>query len=331
MTTAQDGKLDVDPRTPALQIWLEHEDRLFGLAYRLLGSVTDAQDVLQDAWVRLERIDVQELRDPTAWMTTVVTRLCLNALDSARTRRETYVGPWLPEPVATDPDPAADAMMAESISAAFLVVLEVLSPAERVAFVLHDVFGHPFTDVARIMGREEAACRQLASRARRAVRARRPRYTVDPDQRRMVNERFIAACVGRDVKDLLDILAPDVTLHNDGGGRVRAARRVIVGSDRATRFLVGVLTRRNDWHPFPLQIHGAPGLAWVDNDHVAAVLSATADDHGQITTINLVVNPDKLRHMAPTVADRDHPAGERSAFAGRATTRPPGPARDGSR
>lgn len=292
--------VDVPSGASATDAWQHHHDRLFGLAYRMLGSVSDAQDVLQDAWVRLDRVEVDHVRDTGAWLTTVVTRLCLNHLASARVRREQYVGPWLPEPVVTSPDPVEDTILAESVSAAFMVVLEVLSPAERVAFVLRDVFGHPFAEIAAIMGRNEAACRQLASRARRAVAAGRPRFATDADQRRAVTTSFLDACTGQDLAGLLAVLAPDVTLHNDGGGNVPAARRTIVGAQRVARFLVGVLTKRTDWRPSRVEVHGAPGVCWHDPaGRVAAVLSATVDDAGQVATIGLVVNPDKLRHLAP--------------------------------
>jgi RNA polymerase sigma-70 factor, ECF subfamily len=291
---------------PALQLWLAHEDRLFGLAYRMLGSVTDAQDVLQEAFLRLRAADPAALRRPGGWLTTVVTRLCLDHLASARVRRERYVGPWLPEPVTTAPDVADDVVLAESISAAFLVVLEALSPAERAAFVLHDVFGHPFSEVAGVLGRDEAACRQLASRARRAIRNRPVRFAADPEQRQAVTQRFLDACAGHDLTTLLEVLAPEVTLHNDGGGKVRAARRIVTGADRVARFLVGVLTRRTEWTPTKIEVHGASGLLWHDPAGTpAAVLSSTVDDQGRIATVSMVVNPEKLRHLTARRASPD--------------------------
>ena len=287
----------VDDAT-ALALWAAHQDRLFGVAYRMLGSVTDAQDVLQEAYLRLRSVEPTQLHSPGGWLTTVVTRLCLNHLDLARVRRERYVGPWLPEPVEAMRDVADDVVLAESISAAFLVVLETLSPPERAAFVLHDVFGHPFGEVAEMLDRDERACRQLASRARRAIQARRSRFSSDPEQRRAVTERFLAACLGRDLAALLEVLAPEVTLHNDGGGQVRAARRVVTGADPVARFLVGVLTRRSEWTPSAIEVHGAPGLIWRDpNGAPTAVVSTTVDDHGRVAAVAMVVNPDKLRHL----------------------------------
>lgn len=284
----------------AVAIWSAHRDRAFRIAYRLLGSVTDADDVLQEAYLRLRSTDLDALREPAAWLTTVVTRLCLNHLDAARVRREAYVGPWLPEPVDTSADPHDDAVLAESISAAFLVVLESLSPAERVAFVLHDVFGHPYDEVAAVLERSEEACRQLATRARKAVDARRPRFTADAAQRHTASERFIQACAGHDLDALLTILAPDVSLSSDGGGKARAARNVVHGADRAGRFLVGVLTRRGGIVSRVPSIHGAPGVAWHDQDGtLIGVMSTTVDERGLVSTINLVVNPDKLRHLGP--------------------------------
>lgn len=279
-------------------LWSTHEHRLFGIAYRMLGSVADSQDVLQEAFLRLWSVDPAELRRPGAWLTTVVTRLCLNHLDAARVRREQYVGPWLPEPVGSLADPAEDVVLIESISAAFLVLLETVSPAERAAFILHDVFGYPFAEVAETLGREEVACRQLASRARKAIQARRPRFASDPDQRRTVSQRFLEACTGGDLGALLGVLAPDVVLYNDGGGKVRAARRAVSGADRVARFLVGVLTKRTEWTAMPTDVHGAPGMVWRDPTGApAAVLSVTVDERGRIATVAMVVTPDKLRNL----------------------------------
>lgn len=278
-----------------VDLWGQQIERLRAIAYRLLGSVTDTDDVLQDAFLRLQGTDTAQIREPAAWLTTVVTRLCLNQLSSARARRETYVGPWLPEPIAASPDPADDAILAESVDAAFLVVLEALAPAERVAFVLHDIFGHPFADVAEVLGRDEVACRQLASRARKAIEARRPRFDSDPAQRRTVSQRFLAACQGRDIHGLLRLLAPDVTLVSDGGGKARAALNEIHGADRVARFLVGVLTKRAGTERTLPSVHGAPGMAFHDPDgHLVGVLSTSVDADGRIAVVSLVVNPDKL-------------------------------------
>lgn len=282
----------------AADLWTANVARLSAIAYRLLGSVSDTEDVLQDAFLRLQRTDTTQLREPAAWLTTVVTRLCLNQLTSARARRETYVGPWLPEPIATAPDPAEDTLLAESVDAAFLVVLESLAPAERVAFVLHDVFGHPFAEVAEVLGRDVVACRQLASRARKAIEARRPRFASDPAQRRSVSERFLDACAGRDLDGLLALLAPDATLVSDGGGKARAALNEIHGADRVARFLVGVLTRRTGSERTLPSIHGAPGMAWLaDDGHLVGVLSTSVDQRGHIATVSIVLNPDKLQHL----------------------------------
>lgn len=286
-----------------IELWSAHEDRLFGIAYRMLGSVSDAQDILQEAFIRLRSVEPGDLERPAAWLATVVTRLCLNHLESARIRRERYVGPWLPEPVQTAADPADDLVTAESISAAFLVVLEALSPAERAAFVLHDVFGLPFVEVAAMLGRSEVGCRQLATRARKAIQARRPRFASDPAQRLEVSQRFLDACSSGDLEGLLEVLAPDVVLYNDGGGKVRAARRVVSGADRVARFLCGVLARRSEWKPVLTDVHGGPGLALHGPaGTLAAVLSQTVDEHGRIATVALVVNPDKLQRLNPAPA-----------------------------
>lgn len=293
------------PGDALVAVWREHERRLRGVAYRMVGSVTEADDLLQEAFVRLQRTGLGDLRDPGAWLTTVVGRLCLNHLDSARVRRERYVGPWLPEPVHVAADQLDEIELAESVAAAFLVVLESLSPSERVAFVLHDVFGHSYADVAAILHRDEVACRQLVSRARRAVEARRPRFTHDATQRRLAAERFLAACDGRDLADLLEVLAPDVALRSDGGGVVGSARRTIVGADRVARFLLGVLGRRAGTEDRLGAVHGAPGMALrrVDGT-LSGVISLGVDGDGRVADVSVVVNPDKLRHF-----DRDGTAG----------------------
>lgn len=287
-----------DQSTPASQLWAGHRSRLRAIAYRLLGSMSDTEDVLQDAFLRLQAADIAAIREPAAWLTTVVTRLCLNELTTARARRVSYVGPWLPDPIMTSPDPAEDVLLAESVDAAFLVVLETLAPAERVAFILHDVFGHPFTEVAELLGRDEAACRKLASRARQAIEARRPRFSSDPVQRRTVSERFLDACAGRDLDALLRLLAPDATLITDGGGKARAALNEIHGADRVARFLVGVLSKRTGSEQTLPSVHGAPGMAWLsDSGDLVGVLSTSVDPLGRIATVSIVLNPDKLQHL----------------------------------
>lgn len=280
-----------------LAVFSAERGHLFAVAYRMLGSVADAEDAVQDAWLRWQRADHDAVREPASYLTTVVTRLCLDRLGAARRRRETYVGPWLPEPLVTEPDVAERTEQADSVSMALLVILETLSPAERSVFVLHDVFGHPYAEVAEIVERTEAACRQLGHRARRHVEARRPRFDPSPRQRWRTAEAFLTACEGGDVAQLLGLLAEDATVWSDGGGVVAAARRPIHGADAVARFLVGIarhvpagaVHRRCD-------VNGQPGLVVEVDGASAAVMSLDVRD-GRVRAVRIVVNPEKLREL----------------------------------
>lgn len=288
----------------ATDTFAEHRPRLFAVAYRLLGSVTEAEDVLQESWLAWERVDHGAVVEPAAYLTTLVTRRSLDVLRSARVRRETYVGPWLPEPLLDDAwqeTPTADAsdpvLLAESVRTAFLVVLESLSPAERVAFVLHDVFGYGYADLAAALGRSEDACRQLTSRARSHVAARRPRFDTDEQAVASAAERFLAAAVGGDVAALVTTLHPDVELITDGGGKARAARRIVVGADRVARFFTGTLQPGAVAAVAPATINGAPGVVLTLADGSRTAASVDIED-GLVRRVHLVRNPDKLRHVA---------------------------------
>jgi RNA polymerase sigma-70 factor (ECF subfamily) len=280
---------------------------LFAVAYRMLGSVADAEDVVQDAWLAWSRTGRDDVREPEAYLTRTVTNLALRRLTSARARREVYVGPWLPEPLLTGPDVAddvvADAALAESLSMAMLVVLESLSPLERVVFVLREVFGHPHAEIARILGRSEASVRQVAHRAREHVEARRPRYGVDEDQRRAVVERFRDACEGGDLGAVLAVLSPGVTLWSDGGGRVTAARRPLSGADHVARWMLGVLAKPvvRGVRLEPAVVNGEPGLVVVHEGRRSGALSLDVAD-GRVTALRFQLNPEKLRGL-------EHPAG----------------------
>jgi RNA polymerase sigma-70 factor (ECF subfamily) len=291
----------------AVEAFEQHSDQLFGIAYRMLSSVSDAQDVLQEAYLRLERQGLGSLEAPGAWLSTVVSRLCLDRLRSARVRRETYVGPWLPEPLiqqgldaaggapagGAEPDPADRVTLAESVSMAFLVVLESLSPAERVAFVLHDVFGYAHSEVAVVVGRSEAACRQLVSRARRHVRERRPRFEADAAERDRVADAFLAACAGADLEALLMVLDPDVVLRSDGGGLVKAARRPIRGADRVARFLLAVIRSQPEATSWSTHVNGTRGLVTHRDGRRIAVVALDVVA-GRVNGVNIVANPQKL-------------------------------------
>jgi len=270
---------------------------LLRVAYSHLGSLSEAEDVVQEAWIRLERTDRAEIRNLRAWLTTVVSRLALDALTSARSRRERYVGPWLPEPlVQADPneaDPARRVDLDESVSMALLVVLESLSPAERSAFLLHDVFGYSFNEVAQIVGRTPAAARQLATRGRHAVAARRPRYPADLEQQREVVSAFQMAAQNGDVGSLIELLDPAVTFRSDGGGVVNAARTVFTGADRVARIFTAMAGHFGvQFRMRPIVVNGAPGLLLETGEYPSVI--AFSIDQGRISEIDVVRNPEKL-------------------------------------
>jgi len=272
-----------------------------GVAYRLLGSVTDAEDVVQDAWLRWDGAAAEDVRNEEAYLTTVVTRLALDRLRSARARRETYPGPWLPEPVAAGADPAAAAELADSLSMALLVVLETLSPLERAAFVLHEVFGEQYPEVAAVLGRSEASVRQLVHRARAHVDAGHTRYRADRSTHVHVVHRFLAACQDADLSALLEVLAPDVVIVSDGGGVAHAPRRPVHGRDRGAPLLAGLAGRGPGDAVFTLEpFNGALGIvARIDGVPIAAM--AVTVDGGQVRSLHLVANPAKL---APSLGGR---------------------------
>jgi RNA polymerase sigma-70 factor (ECF subfamily) len=291
----------VTPADALAQQFEEHRGHLRGVAYSILGTVSEADDVVQDAWLRLQRAGADDIDDLRAWLTTVVARLALDVLGSARKRREAYVGPWLPEPlVALAPpaeDPADRITLDESVSLAMLVVLETLSPAERTVFLLHDVFGMGFDEAAEVVGRTPAACRQLASRARRHVAARAPRYDADAVEQRRVVDAFLAAASQGDLAALVQVLDPAVVLRSDGGGLVRAARRPIEGDDNVARFMLGIAERGGDGALLSVvPVNGLPGI-YAELPDGGALVAGFSVAGGRITEIDLVVNPEKLRHL----------------------------------
>jgi RNA polymerase sigma-70 factor (ECF subfamily) len=282
-----------------------HRRRLINVAYRLLGSVADAEDAVQEAFIRwygLTPEDREAIETPAAWLTTVTSRICLDQLGSARARRERYVGEWLPEPVPdrtewpgadAGADPADRITLDESVDMAFLVVLDSMSPAERVAFLLHDVFRYPFDEVAEIVGRTPAACRQLASTARRKVRDTRPVDTPTAGRAEVVRE-FKQAWEAMDIEALLGILDPDVISVADGGGRVAAALVPIEGPEVIANFLVGLAGRSTGLRIEEHTVNGQPGLVAVQDDETVTVFAFDVAG-GRITRIWAVRNPDKLR------------------------------------
>ncbi|AGP54851.1 RNA polymerase sigma-70 factor [Streptomyces rapamycinicus] len=276
----------------------EHRRMLFGIAYRMLGSVADAEDVVQDAWLRCSQVSTP-VENPAGYLTRTVTNLALNRLTSAAATRERYVGPWLPEPLITRPDVGEEVELAESVSLAMLVVLESLSPLERAVFVLKEVFGFSFREIAGMLDRGEAAVRQVGSRARAHVQARRPRYDAPAEVRRQVTEEFLAACLGGDLNRMMELLAPDVTAWSDGGGKVKAALRPQRGADKVARFLAAVIAQpMDDPQVRAVDVNGRPGLLLTVAGRPDTVACAEVED-GRITEIRIIRNPEKLRHLPP--------------------------------
>lgn len=270
--------------------------RLTRVAYAVLGSTSDAEDVVSDGWLRLERADAREpIQDVEAWATVAVARLALDLLRSARVRRESYVGPWLPEPVvATSDDPADHVTLDESVSFALMVVLETLTPAERTTWVLHDLFGLPFAEVADIVGRSPAAVRQLASRARIHVADRSPRLDVAPSEHDAAVAAFARATGTGDLTALLGVLDPDVVLTSDGGGHVSAARRPVRGADKVGRFVLGIAAKaKGGQRAAPVEVNGRTGLGLFDGDRLAGVVSITVQQ-AKIVRLDFVLAPEKL-------------------------------------
>jgi len=270
--------------------------RLFGIAYRMLGEAGEAEDAVQEAFLRWAQVDQAEIDNPAGWLTTVLSRICLDRLKSAQHRRETYVGPWLPEPVATDMlDPADDAALADSLNLAFLVVLERLSPLERAAFLLHDVFGYTHGEVAAMLERTPAAVRQVATRARGHLAAERPRYERDAARREAVTGAFMDAVTGADLDALMAVLAPDVVFVSDGGGVVTAVRHPQHGADRVAQVLLS-LARLHPagWGFRARELNGEPGLTIHREDGTidsAWILHAV---DRRIVRIDVLRNPAKL-------------------------------------
>ncbi|WP_329113974.1 RNA polymerase sigma-70 factor [Streptomyces sp. NBC_01465] len=277
----------------------EHRSLLTGVAYRMLGRAADAEDVVQETWLRWSAGERETVREPRAYLLRITTRLAIDRLRSAQARRETYVGPWLPEPIVTEfgrtaPDTAERAVLAESVSLAVLVVLESLSPLERAVFVLREAFGFPYAEIAGTLDRSEAAVRQLAGRARRHVDERKPRFDVDPAERRDLTQRFLAAATEGDLEGLLALLAPDVRLVGDSGGKSQAPRRVIEGADKVGRFVRGAATKGITDVSFRIaEVNGGPALLIYSGAVLDSMFQLDVAD-GRIQCVYIVRNPDKL-------------------------------------
>ncbi|GAA2765516.1 RNA polymerase sigma-70 factor [Streptomyces paradoxus] len=287
----------------ATDVFEAHRPVLLDVAYRMLGRVADAEDVVQEAWLRWSGSDRADVREPRGYLVRITTRLAIDRLRQIKARGETYVGPWLPEPYVTDfgdtvPDTAERAVLADSVSLAVLVVLESLSPLERAVFVLREAFGFPYADIAAMLDRGEPAVRQLAGRARKHVEERRPRYEVDPGRRRDLTERFLAAAADGDLEGLMKLLAPEVRLVGDSGGKSRAPLRVLRTADKVGRFLIGAAQKSLPGLTVRfLEVNGGPGVLILSDGKPDAVFQLDVAD-GRVQSVYVIRNPDKLRSLA---------------------------------
>ncbi|GEL26508.1 RNA polymerase sigma24 factor [Pseudonocardia sulfidoxydans NBRC 16205] len=281
----------------ATESFVAHRNLLFTVAYEMLGSAADAEDVLQETWLRWAAVDLAEVRDHRAYLVRITTRQALTRLRTLGRRKESYVGPWLPEPLLTTPDVADDVELADSVSMAMLLVLETLAPTERAVFVLRDVFDVGYDEIAEAVDKTPAAVRQIAHRARAHVAARRPRGVVTQDESRGALDAFRRAVETGDLQGLLDVLAPDVVLLGDGGGIKQAVLRPVVGADKVARLLTGGWARvPGEVRLEPVQVNGCPALVLQLDGELDAVVAVRIDD-GRVTGLYAVRNPQKLSHM----------------------------------
>jgi RNA polymerase sigma-70 factor (ECF subfamily) len=281
-------RVDDDP-------FVAHRGLLFTVAYEMLGSAADAEDVLQESWLRWAAVDQTTVAEPRAYLVRIVTRQALNHLRTVSRRREDYVGEWLPEPLLTSPDVADDVELAENLSIAMLTVLETLGPAERAVFVLREVFDVPYDEIADAVGKTPAAVRQIAHRAKDHVAARRPRVRVGPSEHEEVVERLVTALNTGDLQGLMDVLAPDVVSVADGGGKVRgAARRPVVGGEKLARYLIGGMAKvEGALVAAPTWVNGQPGIRMELDGQLVGIVSLVVEQ-GRITQVYSIANPDKL-------------------------------------
>ncbi|WP_084780864.1 RNA polymerase sigma-70 factor [Planobispora rosea] len=302
LTTGTTGPLAgggrTDPVTEATEAFLAHRNLLFTVAYEMLGSAADAEDVLQETWLRWAKVDLGQVRDWRAYLVRITTRRSLDRLRVMKRRREAYVGPWLPEPLLTAPDVADDAELAESVSMALMLVLETLSPTERAVFVLREVFDVGYEEIAAAVGKTLATVRQIAHRARRHVDARRPREAVSPSQAREVLASFQRALDTRDLQGLLDVLAPEVVMISDGGGVKQAAPRPVIGAERVARMIVGGLGKaRIALTGEPTVVNGNPALLLRVDGEIDGVIAVRVEA-ARIAGLYYVRNPRKLTRIA---------------------------------
>ncbi|MFF2517186.1 RNA polymerase sigma-70 factor [Streptomyces sp. NPDC058086] len=287
-----------DVTDTATETFVAHRNLLFTVAYEMLGSAADAEDVLQETWLRWVKVDLGQVRDPRAYLVRITTRQSLNRLRTMSRRKEVYVGPWLPEPLLTAPDVAEDVELAESVSMAMMLVLETLSPTERAVFVLREAFDVGYDEIAAAVDKTPAAVRQIAHRARRHVDARRPREVVSPGRIRAALESFQRALESRDLQGLLDVLAPEVVLVSDGGGVKQAALRPISGAEKVVRFIVGGTGKTEGTLTIdPAVVNGSPALVLRLDGEVDGIMAIRVED-ARISGLYYVRNPEKLTRVA---------------------------------
>jgi RNA polymerase sigma-70 factor (ECF subfamily) len=286
----------------------QYRSLLFSIAYRMLGTVADAEDMLQETFIRWQQASHDEIRSPRAFLVTIISRLCITQLQSARSRREEYVGQWLPEPLVTDPgrDPLNIMHVDESLSMAFLVLLERLTPVERAVFLLHEIFEYEYPEISTVLGQTEANCRQILHRARKHVNAMRPRFKASSKKQNELLERFLQAASSGDMDGLLILLSKDVVLHSDGGGKAIAVPNVIEGADKVARGVFGALKKLvpKDVVRLQVEINGGPGLVSYLNGKPFSVVSLDAGED-RIRAIYIVTNPEKLAHLPKLLPDSE--------------------------
>jgi RNA polymerase sigma-70 factor (ECF subfamily) len=299
-----------------------HRSHLIGIAYRMLGEMGSAEDIAQEAWLRWRRAEGEDIRDPRAWLSAATVRLALDALRSARARRESYVGPWLPEPLLPDDvralaadAPAARAEIASDLSLALLHVLERLSPEERAAFILHDAFDCDYRDIAATLEKSETACRKLVSRARERVRIDRPRHAATKDEHKALISRFSQATLASDTKSLMALFADDVVFYSDGGGRVPAALNPVRGADRVARLIIGLMRKLGGGvapEVHPIELNGQFSLVIRQRDQIYSTVTADVAN-GKLTAIYVIRNPEKLGRVLLAISALSFPGSSQSA------------------
>ncbi|GAB4578292.1 MAG: RNA polymerase sigma-70 factor [Anaerolineales bacterium] len=292
---------------PPTDSFTSYRPLLFSIAYRMLGTVMDAEDVLQEAFLRWQRAPVEEVDNPRAYLSAVVTRLCIDHLRSARVQREEYIGPWLPEPlIMNDPAPLEATILAESLSTAFLVLLENLNPVERAVYLLREVFDYDYAEIAKIVDKSEENCRQVFSRAKKYITERRPRFEPDPAQEQRLMGRFMETLASGDMDGLLEILAQEIVVYSDGGGKAFAAKKPVVGVVKVARFFFGLVKQiPPGWEVRFARSNGLPALVNLINGVPHSVMAFQMFD-GRIQNVFVVVNPEKLRGVQ-RISQKDSP------------------------